>query len=79
VRLMTLAQQRGLFVSPHLPAEDFGRAQGTQCELHLPAAWEAKRTDSTPTAPSSRDVIDFHTEVTQKGRDPMEINRSATL
>lgn len=38
VRLMTLAQQRGLFVSPHLPAEDFGRAEGTQCELHLPPA-----------------------------------------
>lgn len=36
VRLMTLAQQRGLFVSPHLPAEHIGRAEGTQCELHLP-------------------------------------------
>lgn len=34
VRLMTLAQQRGLFVSPHLPAQDFNRARGTQCELH---------------------------------------------
>lgn len=38
VRLMTLAQQRGLFVSPHLPAEDVGRAEGTQCELHLSPA-----------------------------------------
>lgn len=38
VRLMTLAQQRGLFVSPHLPAEERGRAEGTQCELHLPPA-----------------------------------------
>lgn len=38
VRLMTLAQQRGLFVSPHLPAEDIGRAERTQCELHLPPA-----------------------------------------
>lgn len=38
VRLMTLAQQRGLFVSPHLPAEDLGRAEGTQCELHFPPA-----------------------------------------
>lgn len=38
VRLMTLAQQRGLFVSPHLPAEDLGRAEGTQCELHLSPA-----------------------------------------
>lgn len=36
VRLMTLAQQRGLFVSPHLPAEDRGRAEGTQCTLHFP-------------------------------------------
>jgi hypothetical protein len=36
VRLMTLAQQRGLFVSPHLPAEDIGRAEGTQCELRFP-------------------------------------------
>jgi hypothetical protein len=38
VRLMTLAQRRGLFVSPHLPDEDRRRAEGTQCELHLPAA-----------------------------------------
>lgn len=38
VRLMALAQQRGLFVSPHLPAEDLSRAEGTQCELHLPLA-----------------------------------------
>ncbi len=38
VRLMTLAQQRGLFVSPHLPAEDLGRAEGTQCLLHFPPA-----------------------------------------
>lgn len=38
VRLMTLAQQRGLFVSPHLPAEDISRAEGTQCALHLPPA-----------------------------------------
>ncbi len=38
VRLMTLAQQRGLFVSPHLPAEDISRAEGTQCELHMPPA-----------------------------------------
>lgn len=38
VRLMTLAQQRGLFVSPHLPAKDLGRAEGTQCELHLSPA-----------------------------------------
>ncbi|HMS04915.1 MAG TPA: hypothetical protein PKD73_03860 [Burkholderiaceae bacterium] len=36
VRLMVLAQQRGLFVSPHLSAEDLGRAEGTQCELHMP-------------------------------------------
>lgn len=36
VRLMTLAQQRGLFVSPHLPPEDLSRAKGTQCTLHLP-------------------------------------------
>jgi hypothetical protein len=36
VRLMTLAQQRGLFVSPHLPSQDIHRAAGTQCELHLP-------------------------------------------
>lgn len=36
VRLMILAQQRGLFVSPHLPAEEVGRANGTQCTLHLP-------------------------------------------
>ena len=36
VRLMTLAQRRGLFVSPHLPAEDIRRAEGTQCELHFP-------------------------------------------
>ncbi len=35
VRLMTLAQQRGLFVSPYLPAADLGRAEGTQCKLHL--------------------------------------------
>ncbi|MBW8067317.1 MAG: hypothetical protein GJU73_07700 [Ferrovum sp.] len=38
VRLMTLAQKRGLFVSPHLPAEDLARAEGTQCKLHLPPA-----------------------------------------
>ncbi len=38
VRLMTLAQQRGLFVSPHLPAQDLRRAEGTQCTLHLPPA-----------------------------------------
>lgn len=38
VRLMTLAQRRGLFVSPHLPAEVLGRAEETQCDLHwLPA------------------------------------------
>ena len=36
VRLMTLAQQRGLFVSSHLTAEDLGCAERTQCELHLP-------------------------------------------
>ena len=36
VRLMVLAQQRGLFVSPHLSAENIDRAEGTQCELHLP-------------------------------------------
>ncbi len=36
VRLMTLAQQRGLFVSSHLAAEDIGRAEGTQCDLCLP-------------------------------------------
>ena len=40
VRLMVLAQQRGLFVSPHLSAEDVGRDEGTQCELHLPPAPE---------------------------------------
>ena len=38
VRLMTLAQQRGLFVSPYLPAKDLVRAEGTQCELHLSPA-----------------------------------------
>lgn len=38
VRLMTLAQQRGLFISPHLPAGDIDRAKGTQCELHFPPA-----------------------------------------
>lgn len=38
VRLMTLAQQRGLFISPHLPAGDLGRAKRTQCELHFPLA-----------------------------------------
>lgn len=36
VRLMTLAMQRGLFVSPHLPEEAQSRAQETLCELHLP-------------------------------------------
>lgn len=35
VRLMTIAQRRGLFVSPHLPAEDCYRAERTLCELHL--------------------------------------------
>lgn len=34
VRLMMLAQQRGLFISPHLSEDDLGRAKGTQCELH---------------------------------------------
>lgn len=34
VRLMTLAQQRGLFISPHLSEDDLVRAEGTQCELH---------------------------------------------
>lgn len=38
VRLMTLAQQRGLFISPHLPAEDLGRAKGAQCELRFSPA-----------------------------------------
>jgi hypothetical protein len=38
VRLRTLAQQRGLFVSPHLSAQDRGRGEGTQCGLHLPSA-----------------------------------------
>jgi hypothetical protein len=38
VRLMTLAQQRGLYVSPHLSAEDVARAEGTQCQLHSPPA-----------------------------------------
>jgi hypothetical protein len=36
LRLMNLAQQRGLFVSPHLAEEDHGRAHETQCELHWP-------------------------------------------
>ena len=36
VRLMTLAQRRGLYVSPHLPSEDIIRAEETQCLLHLP-------------------------------------------
>lgn len=40
VRLMVLAQQRGLFVSPHLSAENVVCAEGTQCELHLPQAPE---------------------------------------
>lgn len=35
VRLMTIAQQQGLFVSPYLPAGDFERAEGTQCKLNL--------------------------------------------
>jgi flavin-dependent dehydrogenase len=43
VRLMVLAQRRGLFVSPHLPAEDFGRAERTQCEMHLPPVQESIR------------------------------------
>lgn len=38
VRLMTLAQQRGLFISPHLPEGDIGRAKRTQCDLHFPPA-----------------------------------------
>ena len=38
VRLMTLAQQRGLFVSPHLPPEENKRAEGTQCDLIMPPA-----------------------------------------
>lgn len=38
VRLMTLAQQRGLFVSPHLVSEDRHRAEGTLCKLHWPPA-----------------------------------------
>ncbi|MBU0688445.1 MAG: hypothetical protein KJ850_08890 [Gammaproteobacteria bacterium] len=37
VRLMTLAQRRGLFVSSHLSVEDIDRAKGTQCELHTPS------------------------------------------
>jgi hypothetical protein len=36
VRLMTIAQQQGLFVSPYLPADDLSRAEGTQCTLHMP-------------------------------------------
>jgi hypothetical protein len=43
VRLMVLAQRRGLFVSPHLPAEDFGRAERSQCEMHLPPVHESIR------------------------------------
>ncbi|MDB6060523.1 MAG: hypothetical protein JWM78_626 [Verrucomicrobiaceae bacterium] len=38
VRLMILAQRRGLFVSPYLPKENLSRAEGTQCELHFPLA-----------------------------------------
>jgi len=35
VRLMIIAQQQGLFVSPYLGAGDLSRAEGTQCTLHL--------------------------------------------
>jgi hypothetical protein len=38
VRLMTLAQQRGLYVSPHLPPEEVKRAEETQCALIMPPA-----------------------------------------
>lgn len=38
VRLMTLAEKRGLFVSPHLPADERKRAEGTHCVLNLPQA-----------------------------------------
>lgn len=36
LRLMNLAERRGLFVSPHLSQEERARAEGIQCELHLP-------------------------------------------
>lgn len=36
VRLMALAEQRGLFVSPYLPVEQHARAVSTQCNLHMP-------------------------------------------
>lgn len=52
VRLMTLAQQRGLFVSPHLPPEDRYRAEGTLCELHWPALETAARLCGDATATS---------------------------
>ena len=35
VRLMIIAQQQGLFVSPYLGAGDLSRAEGTQCTLHV--------------------------------------------
>lgn len=35
VRLMSLAQQRGLYVSPHLPENELEIAKQVQCELHL--------------------------------------------
>ena len=37
VRLMTIAEQQGLYVSPYLGAGDLSRAEGTQCTLHLPS------------------------------------------
>jgi hypothetical protein len=35
LRLMALAEQRGLYVPPALPAEHRARAEGTQCTLHF--------------------------------------------
>lgn len=40
LRLMVVAQRKGLFVSPHLPADNFNRAEGTQCALNLPGGVE---------------------------------------